>query len=187
MRRAGDWTGLSVVGRRFESNAPDFKTITKQRARPRGRSSHDREQGSVHALERRRHRFAQVGLRQIGPADRRIGQIRAAQVGGLERGPAEQRDRQVAAREVGGREILVLDHQPLAFERIVRAAYHPVDYPPGLEPGLDETLFYDPTGRNTPSAMHLCTVVVDPETGRVGLRDYWTVDDVGRVINPLVV
>lgn len=69
----------------------------------------------------------------------------------------------------------------------MRAAYHPVDYPPGLEPGIDETLFYDPTGRNTPSAMHLCTVVVDPETGRVGLRDYWTVDDVGRVINPLVV
>jgi carbon-monoxide dehydrogenase large subunit len=86
-----------------------------------------------------------------------------------------------------GRYTVVGTDRSLAFERIVRAAYHPVDYPPGLEPGLDHTLFYDPPGRNTPSAMHLCTVLVDPETGRVALRDYWTVDDVGRVINPMVV
>jgi carbon-monoxide dehydrogenase large subunit len=73
------------------------------------------------------------------------------------------------------------------FAEVVRAAYRLDNYPDDLDPGLEETAFYDPPGRNTPSAMHLCAVEVDTETGAVAVREFHTVDDVGRIINPLIV
>lgn len=74
-----------------------------------------------------------------------------------------------------------------SFASIVDAAHKLHVYPPDLEPGLEETAFYDPPGTNVPSAMHLCTVLVDIDTGVVKVRDYWSVDDVGRIINPMIV
>ncbi|MBM3481815.1 MAG: xanthine dehydrogenase family protein molybdopterin-binding subunit [Alphaproteobacteria bacterium] len=74
----------------------------------------------------------------------------------------------------------------IAFAEVSNAAYHSGDRPKGLEIGLEETAFYDPTDCTYPSAVHLCVVIVDPETGHVKLRNYWSVDDVGRVINPMV-
>ena len=56
-----------------------------------------------------------------------------------------------------------------------------------LEIGLEETHFYDPADCNYPSAIHVCVVLVDAETGRVTLRNYWAVDDVGTLVNPMVV
>ena len=53
-------------------------------------------------------------------------------------------------------------------------------------PGLDETVFYDPTGMGAPSGVHLAYVEVDPETGIVEILDYVAVDDVGTLINPLL-
>src|SRR5207244_9287394 len=58
--------------------------------------------------------------------------------------------------------------------------------PAGLEPGLDETLFYDPTGMGAPSGVHMAYVEVDPDTGIVDLLDYVAVDDAGTIINPLL-
>ena len=58
--------------------------------------------------------------------------------------------------------------------------------PDGMEPGLDETLFYDPTGMGAPSGVHMAYVEVDPDTGMVDILDYVAVDDVGTLINPML-
>jgi len=88
---------------------------------------------------------------------------------------------------VAGHYIVAGTDRSVGFDEVVRAAHHLHAYPPGLEPGLEETSFYDPPGRNVPAALHLCVVLVDPETGTVRIRDYHAIDDVGRVINPMIV
>ena len=77
----------------------------------------------------------------------------------------------------------------ITFSGIADIAYHGSDLPPdrSLEPGLEATAFYEPTDTNDPQAMHLVTVMVDVETGVVTLRDYFTSDDCGRIINPMIV
>jgi carbon-monoxide dehydrogenase large subunit len=78
------------------------------------------------------------------------------------------------------------DIQPVSFGKVARMAYVGHKLPDGLEPGLDETVFYDPTGMGSPSGIHLAYVEVDPETGMVDILDYVAVDDVGTIINPLL-
>src|SRR3546814_17474210 len=56
-----------------------------------------------------------------------------------------------------------------------------------VEYGLEEQVFFDPEGRNTPSAVHLCVVMVDADTGHVRVREFYAVDAAGRIINPMVV
>ncbi len=75
----------------------------------------------------------------------------------------------------------------LSFAEVANAAYYGADYPDGFELGLEETVFYDPPDYNYPSSMHLCVVIVDAETGRIRPRDFCSVDDVGRIVNPLIV
>ena len=76
----------------------------------------------------------------------------------------------------------------IAFREIARMAHTGNDYPDtGFELGLDETVRHDPLGDTFPTGMHLVVLRVDIETGTVGLRDYYTVDDCGLVINPLIV
>ena len=70
---------------------------------------------------------------------------------------------------------------------IAFAAYVPHNYPEGLEPGLNETGFYDPLNFTFPSGTHIAEVEVDPDTGVVELLDWVAVDDFGTVINPLIV
>jgi carbon-monoxide dehydrogenase large subunit len=76
--------------------------------------------------------------------------------------------------------------EPLPFGRIARMAYLGHVLPDGMEPGLDETLFYDPTGMGAPSGVHMAYVEVDPDTGMVEILDYVAVDDAGVIINPLL-
>ena len=78
------------------------------------------------------------------------------------------------------------DIRPVSFGKVARMAYVGHKLPDGLEPGLDETVFYDPTGMGSPSGIHLAYVEVDPETGMVDILDYVAVDDVGTIINPLL-
>ena len=72
------------------------------------------------------------------------------------------------------------------FAKVARMAYVGHVLPEGIEPGLDETLFYDPTGMGAPSGVHMAYVDVDPETGIVEILDYVAVDDAGTIINPLL-
>jgi aerobic carbon-monoxide dehydrogenase large subunit len=68
------------------------------------------------------------------------------------------------------------------------AAYVPHNYPiEELEPGLDETAFYDPKNFTFPGGCHVAEVEIDPETGVVEMVNFVAVDDVGRVINPMIV
>jgi carbon-monoxide dehydrogenase large subunit len=75
---------------------------------------------------------------------------------------------------------------PLAFAKVARMAYLGHLLPQGIEPGLDETLFYDPTGMGAPSGVHIAYIEVDRETGMVEILDYVAVDDAGVIINPLL-
>jgi carbon-monoxide dehydrogenase large subunit len=73
------------------------------------------------------------------------------------------------------------------FGAVALTAYVPHNYPEGLEPGLEETSFYDPSNFCFPFGAHACVVEVDPDTGEVKIVRYLAVDDVGNVINPMIV
>ncbi len=73
------------------------------------------------------------------------------------------------------------------FAELAFAAYSAHNLPAGLEPGLDETSFYDPSNFTFPNSAHICQVEIDTETGEVELQRYIAVDDVGNVINPMLV
>ena len=67
-------------------------------------------------------------------------------------------------------------------------AYVPHNYPiDELEPGLEETAFYDPKNFTFPGGCHIGEVEIDPDTGVVHVVNFTAVDDVGRVINPMIV
>ncbi len=75
-----------------------------------------------------------------------------------------------------------------ALAEISLAAYVPHNYPiEELEPGLEETAFYDPKNFTYPGGCHIAEVEIEPETGKVSLVNFTAVDDVGRVINPMIV
>lgn len=75
----------------------------------------------------------------------------------------------------------------VSFGDVALTAYIPHDYPEGLEPGLEENGFYDPANFTFPFGSHISVVEIDPETGHVDLLRYVCVDDVGNVINPMIV
>jgi carbon-monoxide dehydrogenase large subunit len=70
---------------------------------------------------------------------------------------------------------------------IAFAAFAAHDLPDGVEPSLDSDATYDPNNFSFPHGTHLCAAEVDTETGRVRIRSYVAVDDVGVVVNPLIV
>ncbi|MEO3429894.1 xanthine dehydrogenase family protein molybdopterin-binding subunit [Pelagibius sp. CAU 1746] len=74
-----------------------------------------------------------------------------------------------------------------SIAEIAFTAYVPHNYPEDLEPGLDETAFYDPLNFTYPSGVHIAEVEIDPTTGVTEIVDWVAVDDFGNVINPMVV
>jgi aerobic carbon-monoxide dehydrogenase large subunit len=70
---------------------------------------------------------------------------------------------------------------------IALASHVGYDLPEGMEPFLDETTYYDPPNCTFPFGTHVCVVEVDRETGKVEVVRYLAVDDVGNVVNPLIV
>ncbi len=76
----------------------------------------------------------------------------------------------------------------LSFAEVAFKAYVPHDYPiQELEPGLEESAFYDPLNFTYPAGCHVAEVEIDPETGVVRVVRAVAADDVGRIINPMIV
>ncbi|APZ54197.1 xanthine dehydrogenase family protein molybdopterin-binding subunit [Salipiger abyssi] len=76
----------------------------------------------------------------------------------------------------------------VAWGDVTLAAYVPHNYPlEEIEPGLEETAFYDPSNFTYPSGAYACEVEVDPETGRVEILSFAAADDFGNVVNPMIV
>ncbi len=76
----------------------------------------------------------------------------------------------------------------VAWGDVTLAAYVPHNYPlEDLEPGLEETSFYDPANFTYPAGAYACEVEVDPETGKVDVMSFAAADDFGNVINPMIV
>src|ERR1700722_11572721 len=73
------------------------------------------------------------------------------------------------------------------IQEIARAPFAAHDLPEGVEPSLDSDATYDPDNFSFPHGTHLCATEVDTETGFVKIRSYVAVDDVGVVVNPLIV
>jgi aerobic carbon-monoxide dehydrogenase large subunit len=74
------------------------------------------------------------------------------------------------------------------FGQVALTAYVPHNYPlDKLEPGLNETAFYDPTNFTFPAGTYICEVEVDPATGATRIDRFTAVDDFGTIINPMIV
>jgi carbon-monoxide dehydrogenase large subunit len=75
----------------------------------------------------------------------------------------------------------------MTLSEVAGEAYIPQDLPEGMEAGLDEICFYDPSNFVWPFGAHACVTEVDVETGRVDVVRYIAVDDCGPAINPLLI
>ncbi|WP_346620574.1 molybdopterin cofactor-binding domain-containing protein [Blastococcus montanus] len=75
----------------------------------------------------------------------------------------------------------------LGIQEIALAIFAAHDYPEGIEPSIDADATFDPENFSFPHGTHLCAMEVDTETGFVKIRKYACVDDVGTIVNPLIV
>ena len=76
----------------------------------------------------------------------------------------------------------------IPFGQVALTAYVPHNYPlDKLEPGLNETAFYDPTNFTFPGGTYICEVEIDKQTGEVKIDRFTAVDDFGTIINPMIV
>nr|WP_249788622.1 xanthine dehydrogenase family protein molybdopterin-binding subunit [Bradyrhizobium sp. G127] len=75
----------------------------------------------------------------------------------------------------------------IALPMVALAAYTAHNLPDGMEPGLKETAFYDPTNFTFPAGAYICEVEIDPGTGKTEFVNFVAADDFGRLINPMIV
>ena len=75
----------------------------------------------------------------------------------------------------------------MTIQEVAQQAYLAHDFPDDLEPGLEETSFFDPENFVFPFGTHAAVVEVDPESGEISFERYAAVDDVGNQINPKIV
>ena len=75
----------------------------------------------------------------------------------------------------------------IGFADVSLTAYVPHNYPEGLEPGLEFTSFYDPANFTFPYGAHIAVVEVCPDTGIVKIERYIAADDMGNIVNPMIV
>jgi len=75
----------------------------------------------------------------------------------------------------------------LGIGEIALASFAAHNLPEGVEPGLDADATYDPVSFSFPHGTHLCAVEIDTETGGVKMRKYVAVDDIGNIVNPMIV
>jgi carbon-monoxide dehydrogenase large subunit len=77
--------------------------------------------------------------------------------------------------------------QGTTIQDVALATFTSHNFPEGMEPSLDSEYTFDPENFSFPHGTHLAAMEVDTETGRVRLRSYVCVDDIGNVVNPLIV
>ncbi|MEO6382649.1 MAG: molybdopterin cofactor-binding domain-containing protein, partial [Nitrobacter sp.] len=75
----------------------------------------------------------------------------------------------------------------IAFPMVALAAYTAHNLPDGMEPGLKESAFYDPSNFTFPAGSYICEVEVDAGTGKTTFVNFVAADDFGRLINPMIV
>ncbi|MBT5457454.1 MAG: xanthine dehydrogenase family protein molybdopterin-binding subunit, partial [Rhodospirillaceae bacterium] len=74
----------------------------------------------------------------------------------------------------------------MSFTDVAKLASAPANMPDGMEPGINEDATYTATTMNYPNGCHICELEIDPDTGEIDVVDYNVVDDVGTVMNPLL-
>jgi carbon-monoxide dehydrogenase large subunit len=77
-------------------------------------------------------------------------------------------------------------NQTLTIKEVAKASLEPKNLPDGMEPGLIEKAIYSGKTASYPNGVHVCELEIDEETGTVEIVNYNVVDDVGTVINPLL-
>ncbi|MGA8248886.1 MAG: xanthine dehydrogenase family protein molybdopterin-binding subunit [Nocardioides sp.] len=87
----------------------------------------------------------------------------------------------------GGRFTVKGTDQGTSITDVALATFASHNYPEGIDPGIDAEATYDPVNFSFPHGTHLCAMEVDTETGRASMRSYVCVDDIGNIINPLIV
>ncbi|WP_298871115.1 xanthine dehydrogenase family protein molybdopterin-binding subunit [uncultured Bradyrhizobium sp.] len=75
----------------------------------------------------------------------------------------------------------------IALPMVALAAYTAHNLPDGMEPGLKESAFYDPSNFTFPAGSYICELEVDPGTGKTSFINFVAADDFGRLINPMIV
>jgi carbon-monoxide dehydrogenase large subunit len=108
-----------------------------------------------------------------------------------------ERGRRIAARllEAAPEDIIHRDgkftvtgtDRGVTFANVARAAYVPRQLPPGMEPGFSEEAAFTPPAVTFPNGSQICEVEIDEETGVVRIVRHSVVDDVGRMVNPMLV
>ncbi|MFZ9966173.1 MAG: xanthine dehydrogenase family protein molybdopterin-binding subunit [Steroidobacteraceae bacterium] len=87
-----------------------------------------------------------------------------------------------------GRFSVVGTDRGISFPELAFVAHAPAQFPTDeIEPGLEETAFFDPANFTFPAGVHICEVEIDPETGVTEVARYSVVDDFGNIINPMIV
>ena len=77
--------------------------------------------------------------------------------------------------------------QGMTIQEVALSTFAAHNYPEGIEPNIDAQATFDPVNFSFPHGTHLCAMEVDTETGETTMRKYVGVDDVGTIINPLIV
>ncbi len=108
-----------------------------------------------------------------------------------------ERGRRIAARmlEAAHEDVVLRDgtftvsgtDKGVTWAAVARTAYVPRQLPAGMEPGFSETAAFTPPAVTFPNGSHVCEVEIDPDTGVVRVVRYTVVDDVGRMVNPMLV
>jgi carbon-monoxide dehydrogenase large subunit len=100
---------------------------------------------------------------------------------------AAEKDVEHGVRNGHGEFSVIGTDRRLSWEEVAGAAATGHNLPPGTEPGLHETAFFDPVNFAWSNGAQCCEVEIDPDTGVIDLQSYVAIDDIGRVINPIIV
>jgi len=86
-----------------------------------------------------------------------------------------------------GKFVVAGTDREMTLREVAKASFLPAKLPTGMEPGLFESATFVPEDDTYPNGSHVCEVEIDPDTGRVEIVGYWVVDDVGTMVNPMIV